>query len=103
MILIRVLAVLSAVCMVSAFAIATLVPPMLPLAQLISMADGNILFAAHEYALQNWPVWVWAHLALPLLLRPAWLVPASLGIVLAGSATTLASRKSAPRSHRRRS
>jgi hypothetical protein len=34
-------------------------------------------------------------------LRPAWLVPASLGIVVAGVALSLSGRKPAARSHRR--
>jgi len=99
----RVLAVMAAVCVVAAFAIATLLPPMLPLAQLVAMADSRILFAVREYVLQHWPDWVWSDLMLPELVRPAWLVPLCLGIVLAGGAMTLASRKSVPRSHRRRS
>jgi len=95
--------VLAAANMVAAFALATLYPPMLPLATLISMADANILFAGHEYVLQHVSVWAWGHLLLPLLLRPSWMVPVSLGIIFAGAATSVSSRKSVPRSHRRRS
>jgi hypothetical protein len=99
----RILAVLSAVFMVAAFACATLLPPLLPLAQLISMADSNVLFATHEYVVSHLSGWAWSNLLLPVLLRPAWLVPVSLGVLLAGGATTLASRDSIPRSRRRRS
>lgn len=89
--------------MVVAFACATLFSPMLPLAQLVSMADSDILFEAHEYVLLHVSGWVWVHLLLPVLLRPGWLLPVSLGVVFAGGAASLASRKSVPRSHRRRS
>jgi hypothetical protein len=40
---------------------------------------------------------------LPLLLRPAWVLPVALGVLCAGGATTLATRPGVPRSHRRRS
>lgn len=103
MTLTRFLAVLAAANMVAAFALATLLPPMLPLAQLISMADGNLLTATHAFVSLHLSAWVWMHLLLPVLLRPCWLLPTCLGIVLAGGAMTLASRKGVPRSHRRRS
>ena len=103
MTLTRVLAVLAAANMVAAFALATLLPPMLPLAQLVSLTDGSLLGDAHDFVLVHLPAWVWPRLALPLLLRPCWLPPTCLGIVLAGGAMTLASRKGVPRSHRRRS
>jgi hypothetical protein len=52
----------------------------------------------HEHAMG----WLWDHVARPTLLRPAWLLPASLGLICIGCAATLNSR-GAPRSHRRRS
>ncbi len=99
----RVLAVLAAVSLVTAFALATLLPPPLTLAQLIAMFDARMLYDAHEFAVANDGGWIWGHLLMPLLLRPCWLVPTSLGLLFAGGAMTLASRKGMPRSHRRRS
>ena len=103
MIATRTLAVLSAACMVGAFALAFLLPPMLPLAQLVGMYDSKLLFAVHDALTAHLPAWVWLDLVLPILMRPCWLPPASLGIVLAGAAMTVASRPGVPRSHRRRS
>ncbi len=99
----RILAVLAAANMVAAFALATLLSPMLSLAHLISMMDGNVLVAVHDYVVKSVSPWVWNELLLPVLLRPSWLLPICLGIVLAGCAMTAASRKTLPRSHRRRS
>ena len=103
MTLTRVLAVLAAANMVVAFAMATLLPPTLTLAQLISMTDANVLLSVHEYVVTHLWGWLWSDLLLPVLLRPSWLLPASLGIVFAGCAMTVASRKGVSRSHRRRS
>jgi hypothetical protein len=99
----RTLAVLSAVCMVGAFALATLLPATLPLAQVVGMYDSRLLVALHDGVTAHLPGWVWLDLVLPVLLRPCWLPPASLGIVLAGAAMTVATRPGVPRSHRRRS
>ncbi len=99
----RALAVLAAATLVAAFALATLLQPMLTLAGLIIMGDAHILYAAREFILAHLPGWVWTDLAMPLLLRPCWLLPASLGIVFAGGAMSLAFRNGVPRSHRKRS
>ncbi len=99
----RVLAVLAAACLVGAFALATLLPPPLTLAQLIAMFDARLLYQAHEFAVANNLGWLWGHAMMPLLLRPSWLVPISLGLLFAGGAMTVNSRKGMPRSHRRRS
>jgi hypothetical protein len=46
--------------------------------------------------------WLWDNIAVPLMLRPAWLVPAALGLICGGLALSLSTRKkSAHRSHRR--
>ncbi len=99
----RILAVLSAAAFVSAFAIATLLPSLSSLAQLVAWDDPHALVVAHDFMIAHGAAWMWNNLALPMLLRPAWLVPVCLGVLLAGGATTLASRPGVPRSHRRRS
>jgi len=102
-ILSRVLAVLAAISLVAAFALATLLPPPLTLAQLIAMFDARRLYSVHEFVVAHGSGWIWGHLVMPLLLRPCWLVPTSLGLVFAGGAMTIGNRKGVPRSHRRRS
>lgn len=99
----RILAVLSAVLLVVAFAIAMLLPPLTTLSIALSMLDHDRLVAAQEAIRANFSEWVWLHLAVPLLVRPAWLVPAALGMVLGAAAVTMSGRSGAPRSHRRRS
>jgi hypothetical protein len=99
----RVMAVLAAACLVAAFALATLLPPQLTLAQLIALFDARLLYDSHEFVVAHGPGWLWIHVLMPLLLRPAWLVPTSAGLLFAGGAMTLGSRKGVPRSHRRRS
>jgi hypothetical protein len=99
----RILAILAAMCLVSAFALVTLYPPMLTLAELVSMMDHSLLVAVQDWTRMRVSEWVWAELAVPLLVRPCWLVPIGVGLVCGAASVTLASRNSVPRSHRRRS
>jgi hypothetical protein len=99
----RVLAVLAAICLVGAFALATLLPPTLGLGELVAMENQSLLVAAQDLIRGRISEWAWGQLAMPLLMRPTWLVPACAGLVLAGASITLGSRKGVPRSHRRRS
>jgi hypothetical protein len=103
LILTRALAVLAAANVVAAFALATLMPPMMSLEQLVRMAGDGPLIAVQDFVVGRLSPWLWQHTALPLLTRPDWLLPACFGIVFAGGAMTLFSVKGAPRSHRRRS
>lgn len=97
----RILAVLAAGLLVGAVALAILAPPSLPFGQVLLMLDNDATDAAHAFVGRHFAEWMWSDLAMPLLLRPAWLVPATLGLICAGAATSLYSRKSAGRSHRR--
>ncbi len=97
----RILAVLAAMLLVGAVAIATLGPPGVPLGQVLFMIDHDLMNALHSSVEQHLATWMWDYLAVPLLLRPAWLLPAAAGIICAGLALSLSSRKSAHRSHRR--
>jgi hypothetical protein len=99
----RILAVLAAANLVAAFALATLFSPLTTLAQVLVRDDPHALYALHEAVVAHSSTWVWTNLLLPLLLRPSWLVPVCIGVLCAGGATTIASRASVPRSHRRRS
>jgi len=99
----RALAVLAAANLVAAFALATLFPPLTTLAQLLGRLDQHAVFALQDAVAGHGAPWMWNDLVLPLLLRPCWLAPVCLGVLCAGSATTLATRTGVPRSHRRRS
>jgi hypothetical protein len=91
----RVLAVLAAFMLIGAFALATLGPPGVPLGHVLFTLDTPLMDWLQEHS----PVWLWRNLVAPVLLRPAWLMPAAVGIVMAGASLTLASR---PETHRSR-
>jgi len=99
----RILAVLAAIFLVIAFALATLLPPMLSLGELAAMVDHPTLVAVQDWTRMQISQWAWDQLAMPLLERPCWLVPIAIGLVCTGAAVTLASRGGVRRSHRRRS
>lgn len=103
MIAARILAVLSAVSLVSAFALAILLPPEMPLSQAISVVNHGWLVSFQDAVRKGVSEWVWTNLAVPMLVRPAWLIPAGLGMVLGGAAVTLSTRRGPARTHRRRS
>ena len=88
-VLARVLAVLAAVALVGAFALATMLPPMTSLAELVGMVDNRTLIALPQMVRGNAGEWAWRWLVLPLLMRPVWLLPTACGVVLGGLAITL--------------
>lgn len=45
--------------------------------------------------------WIWPHLAVPLLVRPAWFAPTALGLIAAGCAYSLRSASRQNQPHRR--
>ena len=94
----RIFAVLSAVFLVVAVGAAALTPLGLTLAQgLLIMDRGSI-----DWAKLHSASWIWNWIAMPFLLRPLWLLPASLGVICAGVAMTFNLGKASP-SRRRRS
>jgi hypothetical protein len=97
----RILAVISAMLLVGAVALATLGPPSVPLAQLLLMVDHDLADALRSGIERHLASWIWSDVALPLLVRPAWLVPAALGLICAGAAFSVSGRKPAGRPHRR--
>lgn len=97
----RILAVVSAILLVGSVALATLGPPSVPLGQLLLMIDHGLTDMLRSGIEQHLASWIWSDIAVPLLLRPAWLVPAALGLVFAGAAFSVAGRKPAGRPHRR--
>lgn len=97
----RVLAVLAAMLLVGAVALAMLGPPEVPLGQVLFMIDHDLMEGAHSFIGTHLAGWLWDYLVAPLMLRPAWLVPAALGLICGGMSLSLSTRKTTHRSHRR--
>ena len=87
--------------LVGAVALAMLGPPGVPLGQTLFMVDHDLMEAVHTFIGTHLATWLWDYLVVPLMLRPAWLVPAALGLLCGGMSLSLSTRKSTHRSHRR--
>lgn len=92
----RVFAVLAALLLVAAVAIATLMPQGFTLRQSIALLDqeGPIWLRDHSAP------WLWTWVEAPFMVRPIWLLPAFLGLICAGMATTLNLGDASPRRRR---
>jgi hypothetical protein len=97
----RVLAVIAAVLLVLAVAIATFGTESISLGQALNMLDQDVLDRLPEWTTRTFGAWGWTAIIEPLLVRPAWLIPASVGIVCAGLSVSLSNKKTSHRSHRR--
>jgi hypothetical protein len=97
----RILAVVAAMLLVGAVALAMLGPPSVPLGQALFMLDHDLMTVLHSGIEQYLSAWLWEHLVMPLMLRPAWMLPAALGLICGGISLSLSTRKATHRSHRR--
>jgi hypothetical protein len=97
----RVLAIIAAILLVAAVAVATFGPQSVSLGQALLLLDRDVLAKLPLWSTRVLGNWVWETLIQPLLVRPAWLVPASLGLVCIGLSLSLSNRKTTHRSHRR--
>ena len=97
----RVLAVIAAVLLVSAVALATFGTESISLGQALYLVNHDILDRLPEWSSHALGVWFWSMIIQPLLVRPAWLLPASAGIICIGLSLSLSNRKTTRRSHRR--
>jgi hypothetical protein len=97
----RVLAIVSAALLVGAVALAMLGPPQVPLGQLLFMVDHDLMEGVHRFVGSHLASWLWDYMLVPVLVRPAWLVPAAIGLICGGVSLSLSTRKSTHRSHRR--
>jgi hypothetical protein len=97
----RVLAVIAAVLLVAAVAIATFGPESITLGQAIYLLDHDVLDKLPMWSSRTLGKWMWVSVIQPLLGRPAWLLPASAGLVCIGISLSLFNRKTTHRSHRR--
>jgi hypothetical protein len=98
----RILTVLSAALLVGAVAVALLAPPGMPLGQALLAFDHRALNVLQTAVTRIFPSWVWTEVILPVLVRPAWLPPAALGLICAGLAFTLPNGRRAERPRQRR-
>lgn len=103
MIIAKILAVLSAALLVGAIAIATLGPQALSLGEALNAIDHTRFAAVEAYVRSHISAWLWDHPVMSLLVRPAWLLPVVIGVLLGGAAMTTATSQKAPNSRRRRS
>jgi hypothetical protein len=93
----RILAIAAAVFFVAAVGIATFGAETMSLGQALDLIAPDVL-----NKLPAWfGDWAWVALARPLMVRPAWMVPLSLGMILGGLSASLSNRKTTHRSHRR--
>ena len=97
----RVLAVISAVLLVATVAIATFGQGNFSLDQALYLIDPDIAGALPAWSSRILGDAIWRDVVQPLLVRPAWLVPASLGLVCAGLSFSMPTRKATHRSTRR--
>jgi hypothetical protein len=86
----KIMAAIGALSLVGAFALATLLRPFLSLGQLIMSIDQTMLLALDKAERAGVSLWLWGHIAVPVLLRPSWMLPTMLGIVCVGAAAQLA-------------
>ena len=99
----KILAVLSAALLVGAVALGTLGPQEMNLGETLTALDHIHYAAVEDYVRTHISAWLWEHPVRSLLVRPPWLLPAAVGVLLAGAAMTTATSQKAPNSRRRRS
>ena len=99
---VRVLMVLAAVALVVAFGLALLLSPGTSLGAALSRANHQILVTMQDALRSASMGWLWTGLVMPLLARPSWLFPLMVAVLCGGGAFSLASRRPATRTHRRR-
>ena len=98
----RIFTTLAAIFLVAAFGIAV-IGPGLTLGEGLLTLDASYVMSLQALWRDALPSGTWLHVAVPLLIRPAWLLPASLGIVCCGVAVNLNSIAKASPTRRRRS
>ena len=99
----KILAILAAALLVGAVAVGTLAPQEMTLREALTAIDAGRFGAIESYVRNHLSAWLWDHPMMSLLIRPVWLLPACAGLLLAGSAMTVANSAKAPNSRRRRS
>jgi hypothetical protein len=93
---------LAAALLVGAVAVALLGPPDMPIGQALLSIDHRALTAMQSAVASAGAPWIWTEIVAPVLVRPAWLPPAALGLICAGLALTLPEGRRAERPRQRR-
>ncbi len=96
------MAVLAAAFLVGAVALAMLGPTNVTLGAALYMLDHDVLDALEGGIHTHLSPWLWDDVVMPLLLRPAWLLPAAAGLICIGVSLSFGSRQRPQRTHRRR-
>ena len=97
----RAFAIVAAVFLVLTVAAATFGSETMTLGQALHMIDQAAVDKLLTWASRTLGPWAWGSVLQPLLVRPAWLLPAAGGIICTGLSLSLSNRKSTHRSHRR--
>jgi hypothetical protein len=92
----RVFAVFAALLLVASIAIGTLMPPGLTLGRALALMDPGNPGWLRDHSVP----WLWNWIEVPFMVRPLWLIPAFLGLICAGMATTLNIGDASPRRRR---
>ncbi len=95
-ILIRSLLVAAALCVVAAFALAVLYSPAMRLERFIAMMDSGAVLRMQGWVREAWGEWAWQSVVVGLLVRPAWLLPLSLAVILIGLAVSFRTARGVP-------
>ena len=98
----RLFAVLAAVLLVGSVALAALLPADISLTQALAALDETAPDHLREVIFRALGHGVWQTVFHPLLVRPVWLIPVSLGLICIGGALTTLSH-APPRTKQRRS
>jgi hypothetical protein len=98
----RILAVLAATLLVGTVALATLGPADMPLGQALLALDNRMLTLIQSEVERFFAHWMWNEIVVPVLVRPAWLIPAALGLICVGLSITLPNGRGAERPRQRR-
>ena len=97
----RVFMLLAAVMLVGAFALALLGPQDLTLGEGLLLLDHSLLTRAHATIVATLSPGWWDRVAVPVLIRPAWLPPAAIGLVFGGCALTMGGGPASQKRRRR--
>jgi hypothetical protein len=89
------------VLLVCAVGLATLGSRAISLGRGLANLDGRLEEGLRSWTLHLFGPWAWTELVTPLLVRPAWLLPASLGLIFMGLSLSLSYRNASRHSHRR--
>ena len=97
----RILAMIACFLLVASFALATLMPPDLPLGQALLGLDRASLASLHALVVHHASLGLWQAIGVPILQRPSWMLPAMLGIVFGGLSLSFRPRAAVPTRRRR--